>query len=181
MQKLGPQVAEHVGGALNRAGTRKLVIEWKYLPEASMREEAFKTLVTLATGLQNKGFTLFLKAPASYFCLQVAGKKYLLDVPIENMIVELYGEEPAKYTTYDSIFGTPTQVAAEEGYSAECPKFPTRSQLAAYQKKIYFEKTMDPSLPGYIGSVWEQFLEKAGVGADFLYFYDGYPLQTVDL
>lgn len=40
---------------------------------------------------------------------------------------------------------------------------------------------MDSSLPGYIGAIWEQFLDKAGVGNDYLYFYDGYPLQTVDL
>ena len=30
------------------------------------------------------------------------------------------------------------------------------------EKKIYFEKTMDPSQPGFIGPKWEEFLTKIG-------------------
>ena len=62
-------------------------------------------------GLQKKAFTVFVKAPASYFCLIVAGKKYILDLPIQNLIAELYGEEPGKYVTYDSVFGSQQQNA----------------------------------------------------------------------
>jgi hypothetical protein len=107
------------------------------LPDENKLEEARKGLEAIAVGLQNKDFTVFVKAPASYFCLNVGGKKYILDLPIEKLIVELYGEETGQYITYESIFGTRRQ-SANKGYSEECPRFPTQSQLAINQKKIYF-------------------------------------------
>lgn len=100
---------EQIGQALGRLSTKKLIIDWKYLPEESKREAALKTLQQLAVGLEKKGFLVFVKAPASYFCLAVAANKYILDLPIANLIVELYGEQPGTYVTYDSIFGNVPQ------------------------------------------------------------------------
>jgi hypothetical protein len=148
---LGGQIVSTVEAAVGRTGIKKLVIDWKYLPEeAGKREEGQKVLVELTAGLQVRGFTVFVKAPASYFCLNVGGKRYILDLPIDNLIVELYGEEPGKYITFDSIFGA-SSAPIGEGYTG-CPKFPTLPQLSSGNKKVYLEKTLDPSLAGFIGS-----------------------------
>jgi hypothetical protein len=80
-------IVDQINGAINRIPTKKLIIDWKYLPEESKREDARRALQEIATGLQTKGFTVFIKAPASYFCLNVGGKKYILDLPINNFIV----------------------------------------------------------------------------------------------
>ncbi len=54
--------------------------------------------------------------------------------------------------------------------------------MSAGDKKVFLEKTLDPSLAGFIGSRFEEFLEQAGEKAfNGAYFYDGFPLQTVDL
>jgi len=53
-------------------------------------EEARRALESLVGELKNKGFAVFVKAPASYFCRAVGGKRYILDLPAENLIVELY-------------------------------------------------------------------------------------------
>ena len=132
-------VIEQIANTLGRLPTRKVIIDWKYLPEEGKREEARKLLEQIAMGLQQKAFTVFVKAPASYFCLSVAGKKYILDLPIPNLIAELYGEEPGKYMTYESVFGDGEQTE-ETGYSKSCPKYPSQTQMsaAAGGKRIYF-------------------------------------------
>jgi hypothetical protein len=100
-------------------------------------EEARRALESLVGELKNKGFAVFVKAPASYFCRAVGGKRYILDLPAENLIVELYGEEPGRYTNYDDIFGPASTAPNPEGYSATCPKFPTIQQLTPSGKKIF--------------------------------------------
>ena len=48
-------------------------------------------------------------------------------------------------------------------------------------KKIYFEKTLDSTKSGFIGPNWEKFLETAGQSQfNNMFFYDGFPLETVD-
>lgn len=139
MTQQTPNVIEQIANTLGRLPTRKVIIDWKYLPEEGKREEARKVLEQIAVGLQQKAFTVFVKAPASYFCLDVAGKKYILDLPILNLIAELYGEEPGKYITYESIFGDGEQTS-ETDYSKTCPKYPTQVQMSASSsgKRIYF-------------------------------------------
>lgn len=83
----GSAIIDEVAGAINRAGTRKIIIDWKYLPEASKRIEARNALETLVRGLKDKKFIVFVKAPASYFCLNVDNKKYILDLPVDQLIV----------------------------------------------------------------------------------------------
>jgi hypothetical protein len=79
---------------------------------------------------------------------------------VTRFIVELYGEETGKYTTFESIFGEGSAQAAGQGYSTDCPRFPTRANLvkAAPGKTFYFEKTMDSYEKGYIGPLWQNFL-----------------------
>jgi hypothetical protein len=104
-------------------------------------------------GLKLKGFSVFLKAPASYFCLSVGGSRYILDQPADNFIAELYGEQQGMYTNFESIFGaTSSADQGGDGYSANCPKYPTLPQMSAGDKKVFLEKTLDPSLAGFIGS-----------------------------
>lgn len=79
-----------IANSLNRVGSREIIIDWKYPALGS--DKGLKTLEEIATGLQKKAFTIYVKAPASYFCENIAGKKYILDLPIDNLIVELYGE-----------------------------------------------------------------------------------------
>lgn len=99
--KLGEQMHTLIENAVGRLGSRKAVLEWKYLPkEADKQEQAKKALGSLVSGLKSKGFSVFLKAPASYFCLNVAGSRYILDQPADNFIAEIYGEQPGMYTTY---------------------------------------------------------------------------------
>lgn len=96
-------------------------------------------LEDIVSQLQKKAYTVFVKAPASYFCLQVEGKRYILDLPASNYIVELYGEEAGQYTTYESIFGS-GDGKTENGYTSDCPKYPTQQQLkiSSGNKRIYF-------------------------------------------
>jgi len=84
-------------------------------------------------------------------------------LPINRFIVELYGEETGKYTTFESIFEA-SQQTEEKGYTADCPRFPTRLNLvkSAPQKTFYFEKTVDSYEKGFIGPLWQIFLERAG-------------------
>lgn len=58
------------------------------------------------------------------------------------------------YTTYESIFDSTSSSGPQggEGYSLTCPKYPTLPQMSAGDKKVFLEKTLDPSLAGYIGS-----------------------------
>ena len=96
-----------IENAVGRLGSKKAILEWKYLPSgADKQEEAKKALGSLVSGLKSKGFSVFLKAPASYFCLNVGGTRYILDQPADNFIAEIYGEQLGMYTTYESIFGT---------------------------------------------------------------------------
>lgn len=176
-------VLDQIVNAISRSSVRKVIVEWKYLPEEGKRDKAREFLQRLVSDMEARGLQVYLKAPASYFCLEVSGKKYILDLPVSRFIVELYGEEAGKYITYDSIFGVYSH-SPDTGYSQNCPKFPTRTNLAqaAPQKEIYFEKTLDPHEAGFIGSNWESFLEKAGEKEyGGVYFYDGFPLQAVDL
>lgn len=84
------QVVDVIANSLNRAGSREVIVDWKYPANGS--DKGLKTLEEIAAGLQGKAFTVYVKAPASYFCQNVGGKKYILDLPLENLIVELYGE-----------------------------------------------------------------------------------------
>lgn len=79
------QVAEVIANSLNRVGSREIIIDWKY--PANGGDKGFKLLEELATGLQKKAFTVYVKAPASYFCQNAGGKKYILDLPVDNFIV----------------------------------------------------------------------------------------------
>ncbi len=151
--------ADSINQQIARANIKDLIIDWSYLPEESSRVKARDTLQKLVEEFKKKGYKVYVKAPASYFCLDVGGKKYILDQPADFLIVKLYGEEPGKYTTYESIFGT-AEISDNPGYTMTCPKYPTKDQLAQADstKKIYFEKTMDSSETGYIGSNWVKFL-----------------------
>ena len=51
-----------------------------------------KLLESTVNSLKNRGFNVSVKAPASYFCLQINSKRYILDQPASDFIVELYGE-----------------------------------------------------------------------------------------
>jgi len=99
-------IVDQIGSVLSRIFVRNVIVEWKYLPEPSQRESGMKSLESTINSLKNRGFNVTVKAPASYFCLLVGGKKYILDQPATDFIAELYGEEAGKYTTYESIFDT---------------------------------------------------------------------------
>ena len=134
-----------------------LIVDWKYMPaDEDERERAFQDLKNILTGLGQKGHDYLLKAPASYFCALVKGKKFILDQPVKEFIVELYGEEKGKYTTFESIFGEKGEVGTENGYTQECPKYPTRPifNTLALGRTFHFEKTLDSSKAGYVGANW---------------------------
>ena len=150
------QLINTISQNLNRV-KMPLVVDWKYMPEAEEeREKAFQALKNILMGLGQKGHAYLLKAPASYFCALVKGKKFILDQPVKEFIVELYGEETGKYTTFESIFGEKGEVGTGNGYTEACPKYPTRPifNTLALQRTFYFEKTLDSSKAGYVGSNW---------------------------
>ena len=45
-----------------------------------------KALETTVNSLKNKGFNVTIKAPASYFCLSVNGKRFILEQPANDFI-----------------------------------------------------------------------------------------------
>jgi hypothetical protein len=45
-----------------------------------------KTLEITVNSLKNRGFNVTIKAPASYFCVSVNGKRYILDQPANDFI-----------------------------------------------------------------------------------------------
>ena len=61
-------------------------------------ESSQQFLNELMNELQSGGVTVYLKAPASYFCYDVGGKPYILGVEhVKNFIIEMYGEEVHEY------------------------------------------------------------------------------------
>jgi hypothetical protein len=46
-----------------------------------------KNLEMTVNSLKNRGFNVTIKAPASYFCVSVSGKRYILDQPANDFIV----------------------------------------------------------------------------------------------
>jgi len=102
--KIQPAMYSAMTNALNRArGT--VIIDWKYMSDGPEREKAFGTLQNLINHFKGKGIKHILKAPASFFCAKIGDKRFILDQQADEFIIELYGEEPGRYTTYDSIFG----------------------------------------------------------------------------
>lgn len=78
---INESIMNQISQTLNRANTKSIIIDWKYLPEGSLREKARKTLEDITNSLKNKGFKVIIKAPASYFCLLVGDRKFILDQP----------------------------------------------------------------------------------------------------
>lgn len=87
-------VVKNIYNKIGRLSARqKVIVDWKYLPESGeLRTKGRNVLEDIVVGLRNNGLEVYVKAPASYFCLNVDGKKYILDLSAHALIVELYGE-----------------------------------------------------------------------------------------
>ena len=97
---LDTQIIRNISQSLDRV-RGETIIDWKFMPDdEDERYLAFRSLKNIAEKLEEKGHKPIIKAPASYFCAGVKGHKFILDQPAQKFIIELYGEEPGKYTTY---------------------------------------------------------------------------------
>lgn len=79
--EINDSILNQISQNLIRASTKTIIVDWKYLPEGTLREKARKTLEAIAIYLKNRGFKVIIKAPASYFCLMVGDRKFILDQP----------------------------------------------------------------------------------------------------
>ena len=82
---------------------KKLIVEWTQLLKGRF-EKVREWLHSFLTALEENGFTVYLKAPASFFCNTELEKKYILDVKARKYIVGMSGENPQAYTNYNDIF-----------------------------------------------------------------------------
>lgn len=138
LMDINESIISQIIQSLTRGGARAVIINWKHFPEGALLEKSRKALEDITKSLKNAGYNVTIKAPASYFCKVVNGKRFILDQPTDEFIMELYGEEQGQYVTYESIFGK--SVSSYDGYSTECPKYPTRPVLneIAAGRKVYF-------------------------------------------
>jgi hypothetical protein len=98
-------VVQQLIASIEKVNIKKVIIDWKYIPEPSNQDATMRWLDTFSNSLKDRNYKVFLKAPASYFCRSYNYKKYLVDLAIQSYIIEMYGERPGAYVTIDSIFG----------------------------------------------------------------------------
>lgn len=75
-----------VKSILGRIGIQNVIVNWNYLFKKNF-ERVHKFLNQLIKGLESASFTVYLKAPASFFCYTQEESRYILGVKAQNFII----------------------------------------------------------------------------------------------
>ena len=96
-------VATKIKQASGRARADNVIVNWRKVEGGDFAKNQ-NFLNELVKGLEKNGLKVYVKAPASLFCLTEGSKKFILGVQAKNYIIEMYGENPEAYTSFEEIF-----------------------------------------------------------------------------